>query len=297
MEPYWMFLKTVVSTFVSLMGAAAVLFTSGPAPDVSVPRAPTVLRASLGHWTDAAEPGPAQESAGKTETIVIEALIGALKDTDAGAFAQDVAALSARLKANDPSERGRAACEIKKLGTDAKSLIPQLANMLGDAAAVPGDVCGDWGRWWNGGEHGAPIPETTPGERAAQALVAIGSASFDPVVQALRGPQWHARKNAAWALGAMDDERGVTALIEALKDSDPDTRAQAAWALGAIDDERAVPGLVGALSDEISKVRAQAAWALGAIGDRRAAAALAAAMKDPDAKVRRQAAWALGAIQ
>ena len=236
------------------------------------------------------EAGYRRPAASVLTTAIAIAMVAAV------ASAQDVAALGARLKANDPSERARAACEIKKLGSDAGGLIAQLVDTLGDAAPVPADVCGDWGRWWNGGEHGAPIPETTPGERAAQALVAIGSATFDPIAKALRGPQWHARKNAAWALGALDDGRAVEPLIAALRDTEPPVRRTAAWALGALDDERGVAALIEALKDSDPATRAQAAWALGAIDDDRAAPALVAALSDSDAKVRAQAAWALGAI-
>jgi len=42
------------------------------------------------------------------------------------------------------------------------------------------------------------------------------------------------RKQAAWALGAIGDQRGVQGLTRALKDVDAGVRKQAAWALGAI---------------------------------------------------------------
>ena len=47
MDPYWLFLKTVVNTMMSLFGAAAVLFTAAPGPDVEVPRRAAVVRASF----------------------------------------------------------------------------------------------------------------------------------------------------------------------------------------------------------------------------------------------------------
>jgi len=93
----------------------------------------------------------------------------------------------------------------------------------------------------------------------------------------LRSTSWAARRNAAWALGAFDDPRAVTALIDALKDREPAVREQVAWALGALDDKRAVQVLVGALKDTDPRVRRQAAWALGAIDDVSAAAALTSA--------------------
>ncbi len=77
---------------------------------------------------------------------------------------------------------------------------------------------------------------------------------------------------------------------------DDKVRSQAAWALGAIDDDTAVDPLVKALGDQTPKVREQAAWALGAIGDGRAMPSLLAALKDSNVSVRRQAAWAIGVI-
>ena len=74
------------------------------------------------------------------------------------------------------------------------------------------------------------------------------------------------RKQAAWALGAVDDRRAVDALVRALKDQNSGVREQAAWALGAIGDSQALPGLLPALKDANSGVRRQAAWAIGVIG-------------------------------
>jgi HEAT repeat protein len=42
------------------------------------------------------------------------------------------------------------------------------------------------------------------------------------------------RKQAAWALGALGDQRAVRGLMTCLKDADAGVRKQAAWALGAI---------------------------------------------------------------
>ena len=169
--------------------------------------------------------------------------------------------------------------------------IPALVELLEDAEPVLPEVCReDHRRWW-GDEQ--PI---TPGEAAARALVHIGSASLDPLIKTLASPVAVARRNAAWALGALDDQRAVTPLVGSLKDSDTNVREQASWALGAIDDARAVQPLINALNDTSPRVRRQAAWALGAIDDASAVNGLVAALKDSDARVREQAAWALGAI-
>ena len=177
--------------------------------------------------------------------------------------------------------------------------------------------------WWRGGQQDL----TSPGEQAAAALAAIGSRAFEPVLAALGHDAWIARRNAAWTLGALDDDARVPALLRALRDREAPVREQSAWALGAIDSRDAVPGLIAALKDTNAGVRRQAAWALGAIDsreavpglDRRAQGrrrrrAIAGGMgarrhrRQPrggglgrraprhSAGVRKQAAWALGAI-
>lgn len=238
------------------------------------------------------------------------------------AGSQDLQGAASGLTSPDPVVRTKAACDARSAGSQAASLIPQLAVLLADGSPVDPAVCGD--RTWRA--RGA-MDQTTPGEQAAAALVAIGSAAYETLARTLEASAWIARSNAAWALGALhnraavpllehtlhdteppvrthsawaigalDGADAVPALIDALKDPDAGVREQVAWALGAIRDHRAVDGLVAALADGAPGVRAQAAWALGAIRDRRAVDALARSLKDPDAHVRRQAAWALGAI-
>ena len=209
----------------------------------------------------------------------------------AAAWAQtrSVSDMIAGLSADDPAARARAACDIRAEGDEAANAIAPLVRLLGDASPVERSVCRQ--HWRMGSEE-----LTTPGEQAAAALVSVGSRAFDPVVGALHQPQWVARRNAAWALGALDDPRAVGPLLKALDDAEPGVRAQVAWALGALDDPAALDRLTLALKDADARVREQAAWALGAIGDSRATAGLIVALKDIDADVRRQAAWALGAI-
>lgn len=236
---------------------------------------------------------------------------------------QDASDLAARLRDADPRTRTIAACDLQRMGAASRAAIAALVERLPDASPVDPQVCGEDRHYWSRNIE----PQTTPGEEAAAALVAIGTESLPSLIAASRAPQWVARRNAVWALGALDDARGVapalaaiadreppvrrvaawalgaldadvavTALIDALADSDAGVRAQVAWALGAIADRRAVDGLIKALKDQDETVRMRAAWALGAIGDGRAGDALAAMLKDTSAKVRRQAAWALGAM-
>jgi len=204
---------------------------------------------------------------------------------------KDANAAAAGLSSADPAVRTQAACELRAFGGQASPFIPRLAALLDDASPVDPAVCAERTWRFRGGHD-----STTPGEQAASALVAIGTPSQPVLMRALAGPAWVARRNAAWALGALDSSEAVPALIEALKDTDAGVREQVAWALGAIGDRRAVDGLVAALGDSAPGVRKQAAWALGAIGDKRAVQGLMHALKDADAGVRKQAAWALGAI-
>ncbi len=283
------FFKSTVDTLVALIGAAMTLV------------------ASLVHQL------PGQPQLTSTSAI---ALISYVAD-------QDAADLVARLRDGDPRVRAVAACDLQRLGSGARNAIAALVERLPDGSPVDPKVCGEDRYYWSRDID----QQTSPGEEAAAALVAIGTESLPSLITAARAPQWVARRNAVWALGALDDARGVTptlaaladreppvrrvaawalgaldadvavtALIDALRDADAGVRSQVAWALGAIRDPRAVDGLINALKDQDETVRSQAAWALGAIRDRRAMDALAATLKDSSPKVRRQAAWALGAI-
>lgn len=264
MDPYWLFFKTVVHTVFSLLSAAVVLFTSGTPADPKPAARPAYLRAGV--------------------TAVALGL--------SSAPAQTIAPIASRLHDNNPAERAKAACEARTLGGEARPLLADLISMLADDATVPGDVCGDWGRSFVDSE----VQPTTPGEKAAAALVALGTVAYAPLAEALGAPRWCARRNAAWALGAMDDRRAVGPLQAVLKDPEPPVRRKAAWALGAIDSDGAVPSLVEALKDSDAETRSNAAWALGAIDNADAVPALIAALRDADRQVRAQAAWALGAI-
>ena len=238
--------------------------------------------------------------------MTIDGLSLALRDPDAGvrravARALDayaaidaqraaVADLTKELSSTDAATRARAACGLRDLGGEAVAAIDTLVATLADNAPVPASVC-DEGRRRNAWDR-----PTMPGEQAAAALTEFGDRAIEPLMKTLKHTAPTARRNAAWALGALDAQRAVTALSAALKDVDAGVREQAAWALGAIGEESAVPALIDSLKDSEPKVREQAAWALGAIGDNRAMDALLPLLKDPEAKVRRQAAWAIGVV-
>lgn len=103
------------------------------------------------------------------------------------------------------------------------------------------------------------------------------------------------RRYAAWALGELEDERGVSPLHERLGDSDADVRLVAAWALGEIKLRRSVDPLVETLDDEDPLVREMAALALGEIGHPRAVEPLVRIF-ERDEDLGGPIIWALGEI-
>jgi HEAT repeat protein len=214
----------------------------------------------------------------------------ATADATGAGLQHTIQELAAQLTSSDPAARARAACDLRERADDAAAAIDALIALLPDAAPLERSVCGqNWWRW-------NPENRTTPGEQAASALVAIGGRAFDPLVRTLGHQAWFARRNAAWALGALDDIRAVGVLIPLLTDTQAAVREQTAWALGALDDRSAVPALIAGLKDVDARVRRQAAWAAGALDDRRAVDQLIVVLRDTDRTVREQAAWALGAI-
>ena len=222
-------------------------------------------------------------------TIGLFVLAPGSESSALGLQSRNIKELTAALSAADPAVRAQAACDLKEEGEAAADATEPLLRLLADGSPVERSVCQE--RWWRNGDL-----LTTPGQQAAAALVSIGSRTFDALLKTLRQPQWIARRNAAWAMGALDDSRAVKPLIAAMSDVEPEVRAQAAWALGALDDAAALERLAETVKDSDARVRRQAAWALGVIGDSRATPVLIVALKDADAGVRRQAAWALGNI-
>ena len=288
MTPLTVFFKTLSRTSAIFLGAALMFLHPplewGNSRAVSAGKSPSQMAIdSLVHALNDPDPKVRLEAADAlngwrraatrhlTQTAAVRDLITQLGSTDAAA-------------------RAKAACELREREGEAASAVDALVALLPDDAPVDQAVCG--GNRWRDGR----VFPTSPGEQAASALAEIGSRSLDPLIKATKHTSRVARKNAAWALGALDDSRAVSALSAALKDTDAGVREQAAWALGAIGDATAVTALAESLKDASHDVRQQAAWALGAIGDRRAVDGLIRALGDTEAQVREQAAWALGAI-
>jgi len=197
------------------------------------------------------QPSGFAETSAPAAVVVLASMIQAPKVDD----------LVFKLSAADPADRVVAACEMQRLGSDARGAIPALIDRLADGSPVDPTVCGKDRYWWSRDiDH-----QTTPGEEAAAALVAIGTDALTPLIMSARAPQWIARRNAVWALGALHDRRAISPALMALSDREPPVRRVAAWALGVLKADDAVAALIDALKDQDAGVRKQAAWALGSI--------------------------------
>src|SRR6478609_8236417 len=143
--------------------------------------------------------------------------IRAVKRTAAAPLAtmrQDtVASLIAQLDSPVPAARALVACALAERKADAAPAVASLVAMLDDAAPVSPYVCRE--EWWMNDDEPdvagrwRPTEPTTPGQEAARALARVGTIVFDPVLRVLPGGGGHARRNAAWILGALRDERAV----------------------------------------------------------------------------------------
>ncbi len=104
------------------------------------------------------------------------------------------------LRLGSPQQKAAAAYWLGQQRTAAAEAVSSLVELLGDATQV------DPTRY-----RPRRMDKMTLGEEAAAALVNIGHPSIEPLIRVLKSsPQVEARKNAAWALGALHDT-GATA--------------------------------------------------------------------------------------
>jgi HEAT repeat protein len=104
------------------------------------------------------------------------------------------------LKSGKAQEKAAAAYWLGQQRSAATAAVNTLVELLGDATEV------------NSAQYRQRrLDKMTLGEEVAAALVNIGSPSIEPLIKVLKtSPQPEARKNAAWALGALHDT-GATA--------------------------------------------------------------------------------------
>jgi len=131
---------------------------------------------------------------------------------------------------------------------------------------------------------------------AVTALVAMGSAAYDPACDLLSDPRPWVREAGATVLGQLGNAQAGEALIGLLADSDPETRTAAITALGKLRISHAIPLLLPLLHDERPLLRKAAAGALGDMGEKMATPALHAAVTDQYLPTRYAAATALAQL-
>jgi len=101
---------------------------------------------------------------------------------------------------------------------------------------------------------------------AAPLLGRAGPVAYGPLRSALQSDQPPTREAAALGLGFTNDAAVIPALLACLNDQATRVRVACVWALGEIEDERAIGALVRVLrEDREAEVRAAAAWAIGSI--------------------------------
>lgn len=99
------------------------------------------------------------------------------------------------LKSGKPQQKAAAAYWLGQQRSAAAGAIDPLLDLLGDATSVDAKQY-----------RQRPLDKMTLGEEVAAALVNIGHPSIEPLIRVLKSsPQPEARKNAAWALGALHD--------------------------------------------------------------------------------------------
>ena len=110
----------------------------------------------------------------------------------------------AQLKSGKAQQRAAAAYWLGQQRAAAAEAIEPLVALLGDTSEIkPAQY-----------RSRSALQKLTMGEEAAAALVNIGRASVEPLIRVLKtSPVPEARKNAAWALGALHDTGATSAQI------------------------------------------------------------------------------------
>ncbi|MGB8132404.1 MAG: hypothetical protein WCG81_21635 [Candidatus Angelobacter sp.] len=118
---------------------------------------------------------------------------------DTEAFARHLSVL----RSGRPQQKAAAAYWFGQQKSAAAGAVDSLLEFLGDATEVDAKQY-----------RQRPLEKMTLGEEVAAALVNIGHPSVEPLIRVLKNsPQAEARKNAAWALGALHDTGATSSEI------------------------------------------------------------------------------------
>jgi HEAT repeat protein len=118
-------------------------------------------------------------------------------------LSNEVARHIAVLTSGKPQQKAEAAYWLGQQRAAAAIAVDRLVQLLGDVTEI------DPAKYR---QH--RLEKLTLGEEVAAALVNIGHPSIEPLIKVLKtSPQSEARKNAAWALGALHDTGATTSQI------------------------------------------------------------------------------------
>ena len=133
-------------------------------------------------------------------------------------------------------------------------------------------------------------------DKAAWALAAMGEKAIPRLVDALRDNEEVTRRRAGWAMIKIGSP-AVPALASMLRDVHKETRCRAAQALGWIQDNTAVDALLWTLKDNEPSVVAATAWALGRIGNPDVISTLGDLAHSKNKEIRENVIEAIGRIK
>jgi hypothetical protein len=212
-------------------------------------------------------------------------------------LAGDFDEVTRALQSNDDDTREEAARALGELN-DPRAVTPLISALedknhyvrreaakslgrLGDERAIPALL------------HALKDEDRSGREGAAEGLAELKDMALDPLIKALKDPDWHVRMGVLVSLRIIGDKRVIPDIIDALKDENRFVRREAVKSLGRIGDERMVVPLTGALRDEDRSVRMRAVGALAKFGGDSTIEPLIEALKDSDSGVRLRAVQAL----
>jgi HEAT repeat protein len=210
--------------------------------------------------------------------------------------------LIAALRDSNEQLRSGAAKALGELG-DTRVVEPLIGALKDSKASVRKEVAEALGRL--GGPRTVQVllkalrdSNRTVRSTAARALGNLGEPAVDSLIAALKNNDQRVRSGAAKALGKavgeLQNERAMEALVDIIEDGDALVRRAVVEALGWVKGTQAVASLTNALKDIDWRVRLGAVEALGRLRDAKVIEPIIAALKDDNLQVWSAAAEALG---